>query len=107
MADLGFKNADLDQLVQFRIHGVSLEFIKAFADLGYKNLDAGQLVTMQFFSFFVFRHQVDERLSLFCNGEGLLYKDIVLYLKVFKKSFKKRGGKRNRICVDHIRSQFK
>ena len=47
MRDLGFKDLSIDRLVEFRIHGVTPEFVKAWSDLGYKNLDADDYVTMR------------------------------------------------------------
>ena len=40
-------HVDLDQLIAFRIHGVSPEFIGKLNDLGYKHLEADQLVAMR------------------------------------------------------------
>lgn len=46
---MGYSNLTFSKLVEFRIHGVSLEYIRELDKLGYRNIDPDQLVELRIF----------------------------------------------------------
>ena len=66
MAGLGYKAVDREQLVRFRIHRVTPEFVTALAERGYRNVDAEDLVKMRIHNVSV--SEIDEYKTLGYGG---------------------------------------
>ncbi|MCI0571142.1 MAG: 4-hydroxy-3-methylbut-2-enyl diphosphate reductase, partial [Myxococcaceae bacterium] len=45
--ELGFRDIEREQLVTFRIHGVTPAFIREMRELGYENISADDLVQLR------------------------------------------------------------